>query len=173
MYNKINELKKLNDTLKPPDELGGVFLPKEAKVRFDIMFVAEMPSMSEPKEGSERSNNFNFALTGRDKFLQDMMKNHGVAGCYVTDIVKKRDIPRRPSKEEIQEWRPFLLQEIKIITPRAIIVLGKRTYEKSFKPFIELFISKDIKVDWVFHYSKQVSKKTFEDRFAEVIDKIR
>ncbi|MGD0518762.1 MAG: uracil-DNA glycosylase family protein, partial [Thermoguttaceae bacterium] len=172
MNNKINELKKLNDTLKLPDELGGVFLPKEAKERFDIMFMAEMPSMSEPKDRKVRSYNFNFDITKRDKFFQKMMEKYDVAGCYVTDIVKERAKPGMPVKDKILYWRHFLLEEIKIITPKAIVVLGLRTYKKSFKPFIEQFISKNIKVDYVYHYSNQVRHKIFEQKFAEVIGKI-
>jgi uracil-DNA glycosylase len=79
-----------------------------------------------------------------------------------------------PARDTIQKWSHFLLQEIKIIAPKAIVVLGLRTYKKSFKQFDEQFnISKNIKVNWVYHYSKQVSKKKFEDRFAEVINKIK
>jgi hypothetical protein len=55
MNDKLYKLKEITDTLKLPDELGGVFLPKGYKERFDIMFVAEMPSMNEPKEGNSRS----------------------------------------------------------------------------------------------------------------------
>ena len=28
---------------------------------------------------------------------------------------------------------------------------------------------KNIKVDWVFHYSNQVARKKFEDKFREVV----
>ena len=101
-----------------------------------------------------------------------MLVKYGVGGSYVTDIVKKRNIPRRPTKEEIKEWLPFLLKEIEIIDPRAIVVLGKRTYDASFKRNVEPFISQNIKIDYVFHYSSQVPRSKFEQRFAEVVDRI-
>jgi uracil-DNA glycosylase family 4 len=173
MVNKLNKLKDLNKILKSPDELGGMFLPKGYKERFDIMFLAEMPSMNEPKDERKRSKNYNFGITARDIFFQEMMKKYSVAGCYVTDIVKGRDIPRMPTKAEIEKWLPFLLKEIVIIKPKAIVVLGLRTYKKSFKPFVEPSINKNIRVDYVFHYCSQVTRKKFEQRFAEVISKVR
>lgn len=168
---KINKLTELNKSLNPPKELGGMFLPKDSSEQYDFMFVAEMPSMNEPnKKSSGGSGNFNFGVTARDRFFQEMMTKYGVAGSYVTDIVKARDLPRKPSKEEIQKWLPFLLKEIEIIQPKAIIVLGKRTYEESFKLFVEPEIPKEIKVDYVFHYSSQVPKNKFERKFKEVVN---
>ena len=173
MNNKLNKLENLNKTLKPPRELSGVFLPRNSQKQFDFMFVAEMPSMNVPKDWDGKSN-YNFGkFNARCRFFQEMMTKYGVAGSYVTDIVKKRDIPRKPTKIEIQKWLPFLLKEIEIIQPKAIIVLGKRTYEASFKPFVEPLISKEIRVDYIFHYSSQVPRNKFERRFSEVISRIR
>lgn len=168
----LDKLNRLNKSLKPPKELGGVFLPKDFKERFDIMFVAEMPSMNNPREARASKENFNFNVTKRDRFFQEMLVKYGVGGSYVTDIVKERDFPRRPTEAEIKNWLPFLLKEIEIIQPKAIIVLGKRTYEQSFEPHIEPKLPKNIKTDYVFHYSSQVSKRKFERRFNEVIKKL-
>ncbi len=44
--------------------------------------------------------------------------------------------PRQPTKDEVMRWLPFLLQEIAIIRPKGLIILGKRTYEKSFHPYV-------------------------------------
>lgn len=170
--NKLNELESLNKTLKPPRELSGIFLPSGYEKRFDIVFVAEMPSMSEPKDILAMGGNFNVSV--RDRFFQEMMIKYGVAGSYVTDVVKEGDVPRQPTPAEIQKWLPFLLQEIDIVRPKAIIVLGRRTYVASFKPFVEPAIAdKNIKIDWVFHYSNQVPRDKFERRFSKVISKMR
>lgn len=172
--NRLNKLENLNKTLKLPKELGGVFLPRNSKNQFNFMFIAEMPSMNEPKDW-DGENNYNFDVTKRDKSLQAMMMKYGVGGSYVTDIVKKKDGPREPTKTEIQKWLPFLIKEIKIIQPKAIIVLGKRTYKVSFRPFVEPLISKEIKVDYVYHYSQQGAKTNLEveQRFSEVVNKMR
>lgn len=173
MDERLGKLNDLNKNLKPPKELSGAFLPKESPKQFAFMFIAEMPSMNVPKDISDLGGNFN--VSAPDKFLQRMMITYRVAGSYVTDIVKKGDVPGRPTKEEIQQWLPFLLKEIEIIQPKAIIVLGKRTYEGSFRKYIEPRIPKGIKVDWVFHYSQQGSKTNaeVEQRFSEVINKMR
>ncbi len=173
MNSKLDKLKNLNKKLKPSRESSGVFLPKDSRERFNFMFVAEMPSMNKPEEKSNRNKYPNFSRTTRDKFLQEMMVKYGVAGSYVTDIVKAGDRPRQPTEKEIQKWLPFLLKEIEIIRPKAIVVLGRRTYEASFGPFIEPRISKEIKVDYALHYSSQVPKNKFERRFGEVIKRMR
>ena len=175
MNDKLKKLENLNQSLKqPPKEYCGEFLPKEFPKQFEFMFVAEMPSMSEPKNKSDgKPSNFN--ATKKDIFLKEMMARCGVAGSYVTDIVKARDRARRPTKKEIQKWLPFLLKEIKIIQPKAIIVLGKTNYDVNFKRFVEPYIPEGIKVDNVFHYSQQGAKSNaeIEQRFREVINEIR
>jgi uracil-DNA glycosylase family 4 len=138
-----------------------------------MMFLAEMPSMNVPKDWVEGHPIPNFAETARDMFLQEMMRKYGVDGSYVTDIVKTRDVPRKPKPTEIKNWLPFLLKEIEIIQPQTLVVLGKRTYEDSFRPLVAQHIPKNIKVDWVFHYSNQVTRKKFEDRFGEVVGRLK
>jgi len=175
MKEKLKKLKELNKQLSPSKELSGVFLPKGLDKRFDIMFIAEMPSRNESKKNLLVNHNFNFDVSSADKFLQKMMMKYGVAGSYVTDVVKSMNMPRKPNREEIEKWTPFLIKEIEIIQPKAIVVLGKRTYENSFKPFIKNLVPKQTIIDWVYHYSQQGSKtnKEVELKFAEVVIKIR
>jgi len=174
MDNKLNKLESLNKILKPPRELGGVFLPpSSSQKRFDFMFIAEKPSMKIPKDW-DRESNYNFGeFDTRCRFFQEMIVKYDVAGSYVTDIVKERGMPGKPTKTETEKWLPFLLKEIEIIKPKVIIVVGERTYRKSFKPFVRPSIPKDIKVDYVFHYSSQVPRNKFEQRFNEVISRMR
>src|SRR3989344_5789349 len=110
MDEKLKKLDDLNKDLRPPRELSGVFLPVGSQKQFDFMFVAEMPSMKTPKDISGLGGNFN--VSAPDRLLQKMMIQCGVAGSYVTDIVKKGDVARKPTKAEIQEWLPFVLKEI-------------------------------------------------------------
>jgi uracil-DNA glycosylase family 4 len=174
MDDKIQRLEELKGSLKFPHELGGEFVPEGCPKQFEFMFVAEMPSMSEPKNSTVVYPNYS-AAAHRGKFLKEMMTKCGVAGSYITDIVKGRDIPRRPTKTEIEKWLQFLLQEVEIIQPKAIIVFGKTTYERSFKLSVEPHIPKHIKVDWVWHYSQQGAKSNaeVEQKFDEVINRIR
>jgi uracil-DNA glycosylase family 4 len=134
------------------------------------MFIAEMPSMRGLKNDKELLVNDNFK---GDKLLNETMAKYGVGGSYVTDIVKERGIPGRPTYEQIKEWLPFLLKEIDIIKPKYIVVLGKGNYFGNFKTWVEPRIDKSIKVDWVFHYSTRVPRLKFEQRFREVINRLK
>ena len=143
MDNRLTRLEALNKTLVPPDFLGGVFLPPDSPKKFrDVMFLAEMPSMNVPIGWVKGQPNFNFNVTSRDRFLQEMMSKYGVAGRYATDIVKKRAAPRTPTRSEVEYWLPFLRKEIEIIQPQALVVIGRRTYDQSFMPFVAQHISK-------------------------------
>ena len=168
--NKATQIEKLNRSLKPPKELGGNFIPDGFEKQFDFMFLAEMSSMREPKDAQDLHSNYNFK---DDKLLNEIMVKCGVGGSYVTDIVKERRVPGRPTEQQIREWLPFLLREIEIIRPEYIVVLGKGNYFRNFRLWVEPQIDKNIKVDWVFHYSTQVPKKKFEVRFSEIISKFR
>jgi uracil-DNA glycosylase family 4 len=170
---RLGRLEALNAALNPAHDLSGIFLPIESEKQFDVMFVAEMPSMNVPKGWVPGDPIPNFSETARDRFLQEMMVKYRVAGSYITDIVKTRDVPRKPRPDEITKWLPFLLEEIEIMRPKALVVLGKRTYDGSFTPFVARHIPKTIKVDWVFHYSNQVTRKKFEERFRDVIVDIK
>ncbi len=170
--NRARAIARLNRTLRHPDELGGVFLPPGYRPQFDLMLLGEMPSLNEPQGIDVKQANFNLNVTSRDKFLQDMMVKYGAAGSYVTDIVKRRDKPRQPTKREILTWLPFLLKEITFIRPKGLVVLGKRTYEETFLPYVAPHIPAHIHFDYVFHYSSQVPRGKFEKRFALVITKL-
>lgn len=162
----------LNKPLKPH---GGVFLPENFPKQFEFMLIAEMPSMNKPKDKTTNASSFNFDVTASDRFLQELMTKYGIAGSYVTDIVKTSDLPRRPTQKEVEQWLPHLLKEIEVIQPKYIVVLGKINYEHNFKRFVGPFISKGIKVDWVYHYSQQGSKTNaeVEQKFAEIINSMR
>jgi hypothetical protein len=83
----VSRLAALNKTLNPTHDLSGVFLPVRSPKQFDVMFLAEMPSMNVPKDWVEGQPIPNFAETARDKFLQEMMIKYGVAGSYKLQCV--------------------------------------------------------------------------------------
>ena len=166
MKRKITLLRHLNENLSKPREWPGLFLPIGSTERDDVMFVAEMPSMIEPKK-----EYVNFNASARDRFFVQTLKDYGVTGVYVTDIVKRRDAPRRPSEKEINEWLGFLLKEINIINPKLLIIIGKKNYDKNYIPYIKAYIPKNMCDDWIYHYCSQVTRHKFTRRFVEVIDK--
>jgi hypothetical protein len=50
MDSRLSRLEALNKTLNPMHDLSGVFLPVGSPKQFDVMFLAEMPSMNVPKD---------------------------------------------------------------------------------------------------------------------------
>jgi len=168
---KVRALEAINSLLSPPAQLPGVFLPPRHEPRFEFVILGEMPSMNEPP-GVPPNVNFNFNVTAGDRFLQQMMVKYGLAGSYITDIVKQRAAPGRPSPIAIKTWLPFLRRELEIIEPRGLIVLGRTSYLINFRPFVESSLPAELAVDWVFHYS-QVPRARFEARFAEVCTRMR
>lgn len=168
MRNKINALSELNKQLSPPEELCGLFLPPDAKERDDVLLLAEMPSMNEPKR--QNPGAYNFGVTIRDRFFQDMLVKYGLSGVYVTDIVKRRAIPRRPTEDEIRQWLPFLKKEMAILDPNMVIVVGRRTYG-SFLRYVLGQLNCHIRHDFIFHYCAQVSRSKFEARLRDVVIK--
>ncbi len=169
---KIEEIEKLNRELKPiPEDLPGRFLPEGYPEQFDFMFLAPRPSMNVPR-GWDGEKNYNFDVTSKDKFFQEILVECGVAGSYVTDIVKKRAKPgEKITSIEINEYLPFLLKEIDIIVPKFIILIGS-TAEKIFDEEIAHDIPKHLKVATVWHYSQQGAKTNKEilGRFQEVVN---
>ena len=168
---KLRALAAINDLLSPPAQLAGVFLPPGRDPSFDFIILGEMPSMNEPS-GTAANSNFNFNVTAGDRFLQQMVSQHGIAGTYITDIVKQRAAPGRPSAAAIKAWLPFLEREIEIIQPKGLIVLGRTNFRVNFMPFVHPSLPAAVDVDWVFHYS-QVPRNKFEARFSELISRMR
>jgi len=128
---KVKNLENLNKDkkLKLPNEFGGVFLPKGHERQFDFMFIAEMPSMNKPKNWDGKEN-FIFNLTARDHLLQETMRNNGVGGSYVTDIVKRRAKPGKPTPYKIKKWRSFLLNLAQnfsnLLTARCVPLVSRQ-----------------------------------------------
>jgi hypothetical protein len=98
---KVEQINALNAKLDSKrEELSGVFLPYGVPEQFDVMFLAEMPSMNVPKGHVPGDKIPNFDETARDKFLQEMMKKYGVAGSYATDMLRGETfLGNRPQKK--------------------------------------------------------------------------
>ncbi len=121
---KQTELKNLEaemvaDATLPLRESNLVF--GEGNVDCDVMFVGEAPGFNEDR--------LKRPFVGRGGQLLDRMigmigwKREGV---YITNIVKRRPPENRdPSPEEIAAYRPYLMRQIEIIGPKAVVALGR------------------------------------------------
>jgi len=86
-----------------------------------IVFVGEAPGENEAKQARP--------FCGRSgKLLDEMLASIGLdrEKVYITNLVKDRPPENRdPTPEEIELYSPFLDQQIEIIKPEVIVMLGR------------------------------------------------
>lgn len=102
----------------------------------DIVLVGEAPGRSEDEQGLP-------FVGASGKFLDVMLEGAGLSrdDIYITNIVKYRPPNNRdPSIAEKAEFWPYLIRQIEIIQPRAIVTLGRHS-GAAFLP--DLHISDD------------------------------
>lgn len=91
----------------------------------DIVFIGEAPGKSEDEQGLP-------FVGAAGKFLNEMLAEAGMtrSDVYITNIVKYRPPNNRdPSPDEKAAFLPYLLRQLEIINPRAIITLGRHSME--------------------------------------------
>lgn len=102
----------------------------------DIVLIGEAPGKAEDEQGLP-------FVGASGKFLDHMLAaaNMNRNDVYITNIVKYRPPNNRdPTKQEKQEFWPYLLRQIEIINPQVIITLGRHS-GANFIP--DLVISRD------------------------------
>jgi len=125
---KLKELLPINNRVK-------IIAKKESKSfyfgRFipqtKFMFVGEMPTCPRNLKDWDPYDNFNLSHTDRKFF--EILNKHGFGGCYITDIVKKTEMARRPTESELLTWRPLLLLELGYIKPDVVIAVGENAHD--------------------------------------------
>jgi len=102
----------------------------------DIVFIGEAPGKNEDLQGVP-------FVGAAGKFLDEMLKQAGLdrGDVYITNIVKYRPPNNRdPSPEEKRAFWPYLMRQLAIIQPRAVVTLGRHS-GAAFIP--DLHISRD------------------------------
>jgi uracil-DNA glycosylase len=104
-------------------------------VRSDVMVVGEQPGDREDIEGRP-------FVGPAGRVLDRGFELAGVPPdrVYVTNVVKhfkweprgKRRIHQRPSREEVDACRPWLLAEVEVIRPRIVVLLGATAAKSVF-----------------------------------------
>ncbi|MDO8568076.1 MAG: uracil-DNA glycosylase [Dehalococcoidales bacterium] len=109
-----------------------VIVPGEGPENARVMLIGQNPGREEVKLGRP--------FVGRSgKFLDFVLKDLGIprTGLYITAAVK---IPtarnRKPTKQEIEDWRPALLDEIKRVKPEIIVLMGEVAWKTPRLPGI-------------------------------------
>ncbi len=91
----------------------------------DIVFIGEAPGQKEDEQGLP-------FVGAAGKFLNEMLAEAGMerSDVYITNIVKYRPPNNRdPLPEEKAAFLPYLLRQLEIIDPKAIITLGRHSME--------------------------------------------
>lgn len=89
----------------------------------DIVFIGEAPGKKEDETGQP-------FVGAAGKFLDHMLAEAGMSrsDVYITNIVKYRPPGNRdPLPEEKAAFLPYLLRQIEIINPKAVITLGRHS----------------------------------------------
>lgn len=89
----------------------------------DIVFVGEAPGKHEDVQGIP-------FVGASGKLLDAMLETIELArkDIYITNIVKYRPPDNRdPTPQEIEAFRPYLLQQIAIIKPKIVVFLGRHS----------------------------------------------
>jgi uracil-DNA glycosylase len=90
-----------------------------------ILFIGEAPGKNEDEQGKP-------FVGAAGKFLNEMLAaiNLRREDIYITNIVKYRPPNNRdPFPEEKQAFLPYLQQQIEVIAPKLIVLLGRHSME--------------------------------------------
>lgn len=121
---KVTDLKALEekmrgDTSLPLREANLVF--GEGNIDCDVLFIGEAPGA--------REDELKRPFVGRaGQVLDKMIASVGWKreDVYITNIVKRRPPQNRdPLPEEIEAYKPYLAEQIRIIHPKIIATLGR------------------------------------------------
>jgi uracil-DNA glycosylase len=103
-------------------------VPGEGPVNAKFMFVGEAPGREENLSG--------LPFIGRSgKFLTKLIESARLKRerCFISSIIKHRPPKnRKPKKEEISICFPYLENQIKIIKPEIIVLLGQTAFSAFF-----------------------------------------
>lgn len=94
----------------------------------DIVFIGEAPGKNEDLKGIP-------FVGSAGKFLEEMLESIGKKrkDIYITNIVKYRPPNNRdPESEEKEACNEWLINELKIISPKLIVFLGRHSMTRFF-----------------------------------------
>ena len=110
-----------------------------------LMIIGEAPGAKEEEIGEP--------FVGRSgKLLDKLLQNAGIdinQDVYFCNVVKCRPPQnRRPTKIEIQENLPWLFQQIKLVNPRVIVLVGATALEAILKVKSRITLLRGKWIDW-------------------------
>jgi uracil-DNA glycosylase family 4 len=101
--------------------LGKEIVYGEGPSDANIMLIGQNPGKEEAKQGKP--------FVGRSgKYLNSVLLKNNIdrSELYITSVVKEpTPRNRKPTKEEIDYWMPFLVEEIQLVKPKVIVLMGE------------------------------------------------
>lgn len=140
LNNKIRKCKKC-----PLGKNAKNSVPGEGLVNAKLMFIGESPGREEDLTGRP--------FVGRaGKFLNELFKKNKIdrKKVFITSVIKHRPPQnRQPKKSELKACRKWWEEQIKIINPKLIVLLGKVAFDtvinerKTFNKYRGKFLMKN------------------------------
>ena len=124
-YKNYSSMDELSEKLKKCKKCSLSKLRKnvvigEGSIKADLMFIGEAPGETEDKTGLPFVGRAGKLLT---KIIEAMHLSR--EKVYIANIVKCRPPGNRnPQEEEVNDCFPYLLEQISLIKPKIIVVLG-------------------------------------------------
>ncbi|GMQ95435.1 MAG: type-4 uracil-DNA glycosylase [Patescibacteria group bacterium] len=103
-------------------------VPGDGSAEAEIMFIGEAPGKKEDIEGKP-------FVGAAGKFLGEMLREIGLAreDVYITNVVKYRPPGNRdPLPEEVEACRGWLEEQVALIDPKLIVLLGRHALLRFF-----------------------------------------
>ena len=103
-------------------------VPGDGNASADIVFIGEAPGRDEDIQGKP-------FVGAAGKFLNQMLQDIGLKreNVYITNVVKYRPPNNRdPLPEEKETFSPWLMEELGLIAPKLIVLLGRHAMENFF-----------------------------------------
>lgn len=97
----------------------------DGNINADIVFIGEAPGKKEDEQGIP-------FIGAAGKFLNEMLAAAHMdrSDVYITNVVKYRPPNNRdPSPEEKTAFLPYLIRQLEIINPKAVVTLGRHSME--------------------------------------------
>ena len=141
MNKKINFEKDFNDK----SNFKNTIVVSRGNLQARLMVVGEAPGAKEEEVGKP--------FVGRSgKLLDNLLDNAGIDSnqdVYFCNVIKCRPPNnRRPTSAEIKENLPWLYQQIKLVNPKIIVLVGATALEAILKIKSPISILRGKWIDW-------------------------
>ena len=144
MTRKIRHQKHVGEVLHSSTSKNQIVVAR-GNPQAQLMIIGEAPGAKEDEVGKP--------FVGRSgKLLDKLLQNAGIdinLDVYFCNVVKCRPPKnRRPTKTEIQENLPWLYQQIKLVNPQVIVLVGATALEAILKLKSPISILRGKWIDW-------------------------